>query len=196
MEKLKKNRAVFLDRDGTINEEVGYLDSLERLVILPGAAEAIKMINESGMKVVVITNQAGVAKGYFDEELVLATHDMISKILAREGAFIDRFYYCPHHPTEGKGIYLQTCACRKPEAGMLHQAARELDIDLTRSYMIGDTLRDMETAARAGTRGILVRTGYGGNMSAPVPNGSGAAPVHVAADIFDAVQWIMTDYQR
>lgn len=193
---MKKNRAVFLDRDGTINVEVGYLDSLDKLVIYPGTPAAVKTINKSGMKAVVITNQAGVAKGYFGEELVLEIHDRISKILEKEGAFIDRFYYCPHHPTEGKGVYLKTCSCRKPAAGMLFQAAGELNIDLTGSYLIGDTLRDMETAAKAGVKGILVRTGYGGIANDPALNGFGATPVHIAADILDAVRWIMKDYKK
>jgi D-glycero-D-manno-heptose 1,7-bisphosphate phosphatase len=204
MEEMKKNRAVFLDRDGTINEEVGYLSDLDRLVIYPCAAAAVKLINESGMKTVVITNQAGVARGYFGEELVREIHDKISTTLARAGAFIDKFYYCPHHPTEGKGIYRTTCTCRKPEPGMLLQAAEELDIDLARSYLIGDTLRDIETAAKVGTKGILVRTGYGGKANDPALNGSGenpangpgAEPVHVADDILAAVRWIMKDHNR
>ncbi len=190
------NEAVFLDRDGTINEEVGYLSDLDRLVVYPCAAAAVRMINESGMKAVVITNQSGVARGYFDEGLVMATHGRIAEILAREGAFIDRFYYCPHHPTEGKGIYRKTCSCRKPESGMLLRAAEELDIDLARSYLIGDTLRDMETAARAGIKGILVKTGYGGAENDLLVNGSLVKPAHRAADVLAAVRWIMKDRRK
>ncbi len=200
MPELKKNKAIFLDRDGTINEEVGYLDNLDRLMIFPRAAAAVKLINESGMKAVVITNQAGVAKGYFGEELVWEIHDRISKVFAQEGAFIDRFYYCPHHPTEGNGIYRKICTCRKPQAGMLLRAAEEMDIDLVRSYLIGDTLRDIEAAARVGSKGILVRTGHGGETSDPAPNGSGegatVTPAHTAEDILAAVRWIMKDRMK
>jgi D,D-heptose 1,7-bisphosphate phosphatase len=197
MQELKKNTAIFLDRDGTINKEVGYLRNLDKLRIYRCAATAVKLINESGMKAVVITNQAGVARGYFGEDLVGKIHDRISTTFAQEGAFIDRFYYCPHHPTEGKGIYRRICTCRKPEAGMLLQAAEELDIDLVRSYLIGDTFRDIEAAARVGTRGILVKTGYGGKTNDPALNGSGkgsaVTPAHTAKDILAAVRWIMKD---
>ena len=196
---LNKNRAVFLDRDGTINEEVGYLDDLDKLVILPGTPAAIRLINESGMKAVVVTNQAGVAKGYFSEEFVRKTHDRISEILAAEGAFIDRFYYCPHHPTAGTGIYLDACNCRKPLPGMLLQAAEDLQIDLPRSYLIGDMPRDMEAAAAAGATGILVRTGYAGGLPETSPaapsSGTTATPAHIADDILDAVQWIMNEHR-
>ena len=124
---MKKNTAVFLDRDGTINEEVGYLDSIDKLKLFANTAEAIRLINESGMKAVVITNQSGVAKGYFTEEFVRTVHERIQEMLRERGAFIDAFYYCPHHQTEGIGVYLQSCACRKPEAGMLIEASKELD---------------------------------------------------------------------
>ena len=121
---MKKNMAVFLDRDGTINEEVGYLDSLDKLKIIPSAYEAIRLINVSGMKAVVITNQAGVARGFFTEEFVKIINEHLRTALRQKGAYIDKFYYCPHHPTEGIGIYRQVCNCRKPAPGMLLHAAR------------------------------------------------------------------------
>lgn len=200
MPNVNENRAVFLDRDGTINEEVGYLRDLRNLVILPGAAAAIRLINESGMKAVVVTNQAGVARGYFSEEFVREAHDRISGMLAAEGAFIDGFYFCPHHPTDGTGIYLNACTCRKPLPGMLLKAAEDFHIDLRRSYLIGDTLRDMEAAVSVGTTGILVRTGYGAAAADSIADGSAtgpaAAPAYVADGILDAVHWIMNDYRR
>jgi len=156
---MKKNRAVFFDRDGTINEEVGYLIRMEQLRILPEAPEAIRLVNESGMKAVVITNQSGIARGYFDEDFVKSVHERIGRILAEAHARIDRFYYCPHHPMEGNAPYVRVCDCRKPEAGMLLEAAEDLDIDLARSYMIGDMPQDIEAARKAGAKGILVRTG-------------------------------------
>jgi len=152
------NIAVFLDRDGTINEEVGYLDSLEKLKIISTAYEAIGLINASGMKAVVVTNQSGVARGLITEKFVNLTNETLQNTLQQRGAAIDKFYYCPHHPTEGLQPYRMDCDCRKPSPGMLFQAASELDIDLAASYMIGDTSRDIEAAKKVGAKSILVKT--------------------------------------
>ncbi len=191
----KKHTAVFLDRDGTINEEVGYLDSIDKLKLFANTAEAVKMINQGGMKAVVITNQSGVARGYFREELVRKVHTRIQKILKTKGAFIDAFYYCPHHP-EGIGTYQQACACRKPEAGLLMTAARDLDIDLTRSYVVGDMVKDIQVASKVGAKGLLVKTGYGLNtIRTDLTHGTAETcqPCYIAEDILDAVKWIMDD---
>jgi D-glycero-D-manno-heptose 1,7-bisphosphate phosphatase len=193
--------AVFLDRDGTINEEAGYLDRIEKLRLLPGAAGAIRRINESGMKVVVVTNQSGIARGLFDEAFVARVHARLREILLSEGALIDAFYFCPHHPTEGRGAYLKTCDCRKPAPGMLLLAADELRIDPNRSYMVGDTLKDIEAGAGAGARGVLVRTGYGEESAASLarPETREDAlfrPVHIAADLREAVAWIIEDREE
>jgi len=185
-----KTEAVFLDRDGTINEEVGYLDSLERLVIYPRAPEAIKILNESRMKVVVVTNQSGVARGYFTEDFVTSVHERMQEVLAKRQAHLDALYYCPHHP-EGLGAYRRKCPCRKPEPGMLFAAAREMDLDLSHSYLIGDTRKDMETALAAGVKGILVRTGYGVEEEAAAAAADNSFPV--AEDILAAVNWIIGD---
>ena len=193
---MGKITAVFLDRDGTINEEVGYLDSLDKLKIIPAAYEAIQLINISGMKAIVVTNQSGVARGIFNEKLVRQTHVIIQAALLEKKASIDKFYYCPHHPTEGTGIYLHNCNCRKPLPGMLLQAADDLDIELGKSYMIGDTCRDMETAKKAGVKGILVKTGYGREELLDFGSDVVAAdnkPDFIAEDILDAVKWIMKD---
>ncbi len=194
--------AVFIDRDGTLNEEVAYLNRLDQVRLLPGAAGAIRRINESGMKAVVITNQSGVARGFFDETFVEKTHAYLRNILRVEGATIDAFYFCPHHPTEGKGIYLQACGCRKPAPGMLLKAAEELGIDLRRSYLIGDALTDIEAGHRAGVKGILVRTGCGEESVAalaadPEPGvGATSRPLYIAADLREAVAWIMEDREE
>ncbi len=187
-----KQAAVFLDRDGTINEEVGYLDDLGKLRIIPQAVQAIRLINGSGMLAVVVTNQSGVARGYFTEAFVVSVHARLQELLQERGAHLDAFLYCPHHPTEGTEPYRTCCLCRKPAAGMLQQAAGQWEIDLARSYMIGDTLNDMAAAEKAGVKGVLVRTGYGRDAerdlaAAPVK------PVHIAADILAAVSWIMRD---
>ncbi|HUH64831.1 MAG TPA: HAD family hydrolase [Syntrophales bacterium] len=196
---MKKNAAVFLDRDGTINEEVGYLDSLDKLLIFANTADAIRLINESGMKAVVMTNQSGVAKGYFTEDFVRIVHKCIQEALKDKGAFIDAFYYCPHHHTDGIAPYVQMCACRKPEAGMLIAAAEDLNIDLRSSYTVGDMLKDIEAAGKVGAKGVLVKTGYGLNT---IEKDLGAEssvicrPHYIAEDILDAVKWIMRDRKR
>ena len=218
MREGKRQAAVFLDRDGTINEEVGYLDRIEKLRLIPGAAEAIRLINESGMKAIVVTNQSGVARGMFDEDFVHQVNTRLREMLRAEGAAIDGLYFCPHHPTEGLGDYLRTCDCRKPAPGLLLRAAEELRLDLARSYMVGDTLKDIEAGVRAGAQGILVRTGYGEEAAAelvpdedPRKNGDMmphrvpiekagtqgetaiVRPVHITGDILDAVRWLLKD---
>jgi D,D-heptose 1,7-bisphosphate phosphatase len=195
----KKQAAVFLDRDGTINEEVGYLDRPEKLRLIPGVARAIRVINDSGMKAIVVTNQSGVARGFFDEQMVAAIHGRLQAMLRETGAWIDCFYYCPHHPTQGEGRYRRDCPCRKPAPGMLLRAAKELDLSLEDSYIIGDTLKDIEAGARIGVRGVLVQTGYGGE-SAAILAASGTEttgenvcpPVHIATNLEAAVWWIMS----
>ena len=191
---MAKNRAVFLDRDGTINEEVGYLDSLEKLRLFPETFTAIKRINESGMKAIVVTNQSGVARGYFTEALVKEVHNHIQDLLSKAGAYIDAFYYCPHHATEGRGQYLKTCTCRKPKPGMLLTAAESLDIDLALSCMVGDTLKDIETANNIPMKSVLIQTGHSAiYQDGSMETASLVKPDYLAANILDAVNWIMRD---
>ena len=193
---MKKNTAIFLDRDGTINDEVGYLDSADKLRIIPAAFEAVRLINASSMKAVVITNQAGVAKGLFTEEFVREINGQIQSAFLAQGALINRFYFCPHHPTEGIDPYRLICDCRKPEPGLLLQAAVDLNIDLARSYVIGDRLRDIETAHRVGAKGVLVMTGYGQDLmqeAGPDRANELNQPDYIAQDILEAVHWILKD---
>jgi histidinol-phosphate phosphatase family protein len=183
------NRAVFLDRDGTINEEVGYLRRLDQLKVFPGAAAAIRALNRAGIKVVVVTNQSGVARGYFAEDFINEVHGLLQEQLDREGAWIDAFYHCPHHPTEGQPPYRRECNCRKPAPGLLRRASRDLQIDLDRSYMIGDTLKDIQAGKAVGAKSILVKTGYGAEEKI-----EGAfLPDHIAPDLQGAVNWILGD---
>lgn len=153
--------AVFLDRDGTVCEEVGYINHLSRCHVYPYAAEAVRALNRSGARTVVISNQSGVARGYFPESLVGEVNEKIRAELEAHGAHIDAFYYCPHHPAAADPRYRLQCACRKPGRGMLDRAVRELNVDLSRSYVIGDRRTDVETAAFHGLRSVLVLTGYG-----------------------------------
>lgn len=191
---MQKNPAIFLDRDGTINEEVGYIESLDKLVIIPAAFEAIRLINLSGFLAVVVTNQSGIAKALFSEAFVRKTHEQLQAALKQKGAAIDAFYYCPHHPTEGDPPYRQVCDCRKPAPGLFLQAARDMSIDLAGSFMIGDRYRDMEAAHRAGVKGVLVKTGYGADVLENIgpdqetPEGK---PDFIAGNILQAVHWIL-----
>jgi D-glycero-D-manno-heptose 1,7-bisphosphate phosphatase len=154
-------RAVFLDRDGTINVEKDYLHKIEDFAFIPGAPEAIKRLKDAGLLVIVVSNQSGIGRGYFDEQAVETLHEHIQAELAAYGTSVDAFYFCPHHPDEGVGEYKISCDCRKGSPGMLLQAAKEHDIDLSKSFMIGDKPADIEAGERAGCQSILVLTGYG-----------------------------------
>jgi len=178
--------AVFLDRDGTINEEMGYLNHLSRFELLPQAIPAIRRLNAAGLKVVVVTNQSGAARGYFPTSLVEEIHALLQKILAAGGAHLDGIYACLHGPADG-------CACRKPRPALLEQAARDLDLDLSRSYLVGDRYIDIQTAANAGAKGILVLTGYGRGEYDYLRAAQPVQPVHVAPDLEAAVEWILQD---
>ena len=156
-----KRRAVFLDRDGTVNVEREYLYRIEDFEFIPGAPEAIKRLQSVGYSIIVVTNQSGIARGFYSEEDVSRLHEHIQKELMFFGAKIDSFYVCPHHPTSGRDELRQDCDCRKGSPGMLLRAAEEHDIDLKRSFMIGDKLADIEAGQRAGCQAILVLTGYG-----------------------------------
>ncbi len=152
---------IFLDRDGTINEDVNFLSSPEQVVLIDGSAEAIREMNELGLKVIVFTNQSGIARGYFTEEDLHRVHSRLDELLARSGARIDAYYYCPHHPTEGNGEYKIECECRKPKDGMLRRASTEQNIDLKKSFVVGDRCIDIQAGKTAGATTILVLTGYG-----------------------------------
>jgi len=165
--------ALFLDRDGVLIEEVEYLTRPEQVRLIPGAAAAVRLANDRGWRVVVVSNQSGVARGLFPESIVPEVHRLIAERLREEaGAVVDGFYYCPHHPTEGQGGYRIDCDCRKPKPGMLLRAADELRINLSESWMVGDRMTDLQAGAAAGCQTILVRTGYGEStgLSAPIPD--------------------------
>ncbi|HEY3099272.1 MAG TPA: HAD family hydrolase [Methylomirabilota bacterium] len=183
--------AMFIDRDGTLTEEVGYVNHPSRLRLLPRAAEAIRRLNGSGIAAVVVTNQAGLARGYFSADVLRATNDTLVALLKDEGAHLDGIYVCPHHPTEGVPPYRTTCDCRKPAPGLLLRAAAELNLELPASTMVGDKSSDLVPARVVGARAVLVLTGYGRGeweyRRAEFP----VAPDHVAADLLDAVEWML-----
>ncbi len=186
-----KSRAVFLDRDGTINEEVGYVNHIERFHLLPRAGEAIRLLNQHGWKTVVVSNQSGVARGYFPESLVHQVHQKMQGLLKREGARLDGIYYCPHHPDVGVPPYRQRCQCRKPATGLIEEAVKELGIDCSQSYVVGDRGVDVEFASRVGAKAVLVLTGYGKGEWEYCRNGWKVKPDHIAQDLFEAVHWIV-----
>jgi D-glycero-D-manno-heptose 1,7-bisphosphate phosphatase len=165
------NRAVFLDRDGTINFEREFLHRPEELHFIPGAAQAIRLLKEAGFRVIVVTNQSGIARGYYDEAAINRLHKYMDGELIRFGASIDAYYFCPHHPEYSSDDYGKTCGCRKPLPGMLLKAAVDFSLYLPASFMIGDKLSDVQTGLNAGCRPLLVRTGYGAEEAAKLPTG-------------------------
>jgi D-glycero-D-manno-heptose 1,7-bisphosphate phosphatase len=181
-----KRPAVFLDRDGTVNEQMGYINHISRFVLLPGSAEAIKLLNENDRLAIIITNQSGVGRGYFPVEFVDKVHARMAELLEKEGAKIDHIFICPHHPDEG-------CDCRKPKTGLIQKACETLDIDMDKSYVIGDRCSDMEFAHRSNMKSILVKTGYGLGEKEFILPGSTFKPAHIADDLLDAVRWIINN---
>ena len=156
-----KRPAVFIDRDGTISEEVGYVNHPSRFRLYPYAGDAIKKLNDNNWLAIVITNQAGVARGYFSEDVIITIHDQLSKELSTQDAQLDAIYYCAHHPTLGEPPYRLDCDCRKPKAGLIDRATANFDIDLTKSWMVGDRYSDVELAQNAGLHSAFVLSGYG-----------------------------------
>jgi len=184
-------RAVFLDRDGTLIEEAGYLERLDRLIFFPFAVDAVRQLNRAGFLIVVNTNQSGVARGIVSEEFVSIAHQQISRRLQAGGARVDAYYHCPHHP-EGIVASLRTaCECRKPQPGMLRRAAADLHIDLRRSFSVGDRWHDVDAGQAAGTRTVLVRTGHGASVERT--RRDGPAPDVIVDNVAAAAAWILTN---
>jgi len=156
MTEFAMKRAVFFDRDGTLIDEVGYLRTAGQVRLKPGAADAVRRVKEAGLLAVVVTNQSGVARGLITTGDVERANERLQELLARQGARIDAFYYCPHLPTGTVPAYAKECECRKPKPGLLHRAAQDLDIDLTESFMVGDAARDLEAGRSARCHTIFV----------------------------------------
>ena len=178
--------AVFLDRDGTINEEMGYINHPDRFRLLPDSAAAIALLNQAGFPVVVATNQSGVAREYFPTSLIPQIHSLMQQMLAQQQAHVDAIYVCQHAPDTD-------CLCRKPQPGLLHQAAEDFDIDLTRSYVVGDRFKDIHLAANVGAKGILVLTGYGKGELEYYEGERLVEPHYIATDLLEAADWILHD---
>lgn len=189
---MSGKKAVFLDRDGTVSREVGYVNHERRLRLLPGAAAAIRRLNDAGLPAVLVTNQAGVARGYFEEPLVHVVHRRLERLLDEEaGARLDGIYFCPHHPDVGEPPWRRDCDCRKPRPGMLLRAADELGLDLGASYLVSDHIKDVSMAMAAGLTGIMVRTGYGAGLLEYHAHKWDRRPDHVTEDLAAAVDLVL-----
>jgi D-glycero-D-manno-heptose 1,7-bisphosphate phosphatase len=181
--------AVFLDRDGTMIEDVGYLDAIARVALYPWTIDAIRALNRADLAVVVVTNQSGIARGFFGEAFVESTHRFLSSRLEAGGARVDAYYYCPHHPAGTVARYARPCDCRKPAPGLIDRAAGDLGLDASRSFVVGDKWLDVQLGRAVGARSILVRTG-GGSVEETRPP-AGVAADAVVANLAAAASWIL-----
>jgi D-glycero-D-manno-heptose 1,7-bisphosphate phosphatase len=180
---------VFIDRDGTMSEERGFIDRLELLEIFPWTSDAIRLLNRAGFAVVVVTNQSAIGRGIIDEPFLHRVHAVIDEHLGRSGARVDRYEFCPHHPEAKLAEYRIVCRCRKPGPGMIEQATSALGLDLSRSFMVGDRLIDVACGHAAGVRSVLVRSGhsaYGVEVDASL-----AQPDAILNNLMEAVGWIL-----
>lgn len=180
------NRAVFLDRDGVIVEDPDYVYRIDQLKLIPGSAEAIKLLNENNFLTIIVTNQAGIAKGYFTEEDTVSFNELMEEKLREHNARIDAIYYCPHHPNAEIEKYRINCDCRKPKSGMLKKAEKDFIIDLRSSFIIGDRLSDIEAGKSIGCKAIMVLTGYG------VDEPKNDEIDYIAQNLYEAVEYILT----
>ena len=183
--------AIFLDRDGTLAHEVGYINHPSRFRLYPWAVDAVRLINRAGVLAIVVTNQAGVARGYFPESVILEVHASLRAAMEASGARLDAIYYCPHHPEVGEPAYRLDCDCRKPRPGMLWRAAAELGADLPRSFVVGDRHGDLTLAWSVGARGVLVKTGYGLGELVHLSPRWPRPPDLVAEHVLDAVEQVL-----
>jgi D-glycero-D-manno-heptose 1,7-bisphosphate phosphatase len=182
-------RAVFLDRDGTIIEEVGYLDRPERVEFFPFTTDAIRVLNQAGLAVVMVSNQSGIARGFFTEAVADQVHQRMADLLSAGGARIDAYYYCPHHPDGTVAGLAKTCDCRKPARGLVDRAVAEFGVDPARSFVVGDRWLDVQLARTVGAKGILVRTGYGDMQERQPPRGMTADAI--VDNLIAASSWIL-----
>jgi len=186
-----KRPAVFLDRDGTIIEDVGYLDTLDRVTFFPWTVDTIRALNCAGLAVVVVTNQSGIARGLFTEAFVDETHRYLTARLEMGGARVDAYYYCPHHPDGTVAEYRRHCDCRKPAPGLIDRATNDLGLDPARSFVVGDRWLDVQLGRAVGARTILVRTGIGAVEETRPP--SGVTADTIVDNLAAAASWILMD---
>lgn len=179
---------VLIDRDGTLIRDVGHLSRRDQIELLPLATNALRLLRQEGLKIIVVTNQSAVARGLLTESELKQIHEELEKGLAREGAYLDGIYYCPHHPCEGEEPYRLSCQCRKPNPGLAELAAAEFELDLGRSYVVGDQPSDMELAAKIGARGLRLDPQ---RTSKRIESG-----IVEVRDLWEAAQWIVRDLRE
>lgn len=184
---------MFLDRDGTVSREAGYINHPERIELLPGSATAIRQLNDRNVLAILTTNQAGVGRGYFTEDVLTRIHDRLQEQLAMKRAKLDAIYYAPTHPDAKVQQYRRHDEMRKPGTGMIERACREFSVDLSRSYVVGDKSTDIEFARNAGIKGVFVLSGYGLGEYEHQRHEWKVEPDHVAEDLREAVSWILDD---
>jgi D-glycero-D-manno-heptose 1,7-bisphosphate phosphatase len=181
--------AVFLDRDGTMIEDVGYLNRVEDIRVFPWTTDAIRSLNRAGFLVIVVTNQSAIARGMLTEEGLAGIHARLDETIAAAGGKVAAYYHCPHHPEGVVAAFARSCDCRKPAAGMIERAAADLDIDVTRSFVVGDKWIDIGLARAVGARAVLVRTGYGAAEARRAAAGLSADAI--LDDLGLAANWII-----
>lgn len=186
---VKPGAAVFLDRDGTIIRDVGYLRHVDQVEVLPRVPAALRLLRDRGFKLVLVTNQSAIARGWLTERDLGAIHEALAAQLARCGAGLDGVYYCPHHPAEGQGVYRIICPCRKPGVGMIERASKELGVDPAISYVVGDQMTDMQMAERIGASAVLIR-------GEPGSTGGDDRMVSTVVDLWEAAHWIIDHSKR
>lgn len=186
-----KRPALFMDRDGTISEEVGYVNHPSRFRVFPYSADAIKLLNENGWLAIVVTNQAGVARGYFAEDVIMQVHARLRGDLENASAKLDAIYYCAHHPSVGEPPYRLDCDCRKPKTGLIERAAADFEIDLGRSWMVGDRYGDLVLARNARLHSAFVLSGYGRGEWEYQRDSWKLEPEVVAENLLEAVKKII-----
>jgi D-glycero-D-manno-heptose 1,7-bisphosphate phosphatase len=185
--------AVFLDRDGTLIDEVGYLDRPDRVILYPWSIEAIRTLNRAGIRVIMVSNQSGIARGFFSEVMLDGIHRHLASLLSVGGARLDAYYYCPHHPDGRIAEFTRRCDCRKPGGGLVARAVQEFGIDPRHSFTVGDRWLDVALARTVGARGVLVRSGYG-SLEETRPQ-EGLVADAVVNNLIEAVTWILLHRQ-
>ena len=190
-----KSSAVFLDRDGTLVEERGHISSIKQVKFIRGAFAALRKLRKLGFKLVIVSNQSGVARGILTEAQVRKVNQYILSELEKRGLRMDGLYYCPHHPKRGNGSFTRKCSCRKPSDGMIQKARKRLNVDTHKSYVMGDKLTDIEMGRKVKSKTILVLTGFGREELAR-QKGRFGKPDKLAEDIADAVKWIARDFKK
>jgi D-glycero-D-manno-heptose 1,7-bisphosphate phosphatase len=187
---LKKNIAVFIDRDGCLIHELGYISKLKNIKFFKRSFDALRLLQENGFKIVIVTNQSGVARGYFPESFVKKTHLYIAAELKKKGLKIDAYYYCPHHRKATIAKYRKDCDCRKPRQGMIKKAVKKFNLDLRQSFTMGDKLSDVKLGHNGKMKGILVQTGFG-RWQKTLIGKERVKPDFIAKDFYSGAKWVV-----